>query len=150
RNIILTVWIEAIATDGPNDATGNRIQGNYIGTDLTGTAALQSTSFYTGIRIESADFNLVGGIEPGAGNVIQGELDIFGGNSNVVQGNLIGTDATGTKSLSGVVAINGLQDFTEVISGIHNVIGGTTPAARNIIAGGVDRAIGGFANRGGV
>jgi hypothetical protein len=55
-------------------------------------------------------------------------IDIRGRN-NVVEGNFLGTDPTGIRSLAnssyGVV----------VFSGTGNLIGGTTPAARNLISG---------------
>ena len=45
------------------------VQGNYIGTDVTGTRALGTTIF--GIQISSAP-NLIGGTTAGAGNLISG------------------------------------------------------------------------------
>ena len=52
-------------------ATGNLIQGNTIGTDLTGTLALGNT--YEGIYLERAPTNTIGGTAPGAGNLISGQ-----------------------------------------------------------------------------
>jgi hypothetical protein len=119
-------------------ATGNRVQGNRIGTDAAGTRAL-GNSFH-GVFV-SAPGNLIGGIEPGAGNVISangfrrlgGEdgvgIYLFGGGGNTIQGNLIGTDATGTRDL-------GNSKIGVLVSDSPgNTIGGTSPATRNIISG---------------
>jgi CSLREA domain-containing protein len=55
-------------------------------------------------------------------------LRIKSANSNIVEGNFIGTNA------AGMIALGNSQDGIQVSSG-NNVIGGTTPAARNLISG---------------
>jgi len=119
-----------------SSSTGNRIQGNYIGTDVTGTHALGNSN---GIFMTAAA--QIGGLTgtPGTppGNVISGNHGSGGSgfgivvanniNNNVIQGNLIGTDATGTQPLG-----NGLDGMT--VHGASNVIGGSDPAARNVIS----------------
>ena len=52
-----------------NGATGNRLQGNYIGTNATGTGAL-GNSFHGILLQQNATDNSIGGILPGEGNVI--------------------------------------------------------------------------------
>src|SRR5207237_7545256 len=59
-------------------ATGNRLQGNYIGTDLTGTNPLPNRLF--GVYLHSGR-NVVGGTEPGAANIIA-----YGGQGIVIDG----------------------------------------------------------------
>jgi len=112
-------------------ATGNRVEGNLIGTDATGTASLGATFF--GIQvIDGANDNVIGGTEPGAGNVISGNGSYgvrLRGASNRVEGNYIGTDATGTAPLPNLS--DGIRIDSE---GTGNVVGGTDPAARNVIA----------------
>src|SRR5262249_10585904 len=49
---------------------GLLIQGNYVGTDITGTTALSTNA--TGISLASAPGDVVGGTATGAGNVISG------------------------------------------------------------------------------
>jgi hypothetical protein len=108
----------------------NRIQGNYIGTDITGTHALGNDD---GVTITAGADNVIGGTEAGAGNLISGNrstgvavLDNQIG--NVIQGNLIGTDATGTLPLG-----NGFRGV--YLSGSsNNLIGGTEPGAGNVIS----------------
>ena len=75
-------------------AGGNVIEGNYIGTDATGTVARPNTSH--GILVQSAN-NRIGGTVPGAGNIVSGNLGSGvvvqgpGATNNLVQGNAIGT-----------------------------------------------------------
>ena len=127
-----------VTISGP--ATGNIIQGNYIGTDAAGTTGLPvGGSFGFGVRIEGATNTLVGGTVAGARNIISNSLegvDIFDSPSgnNLVQGNYIGTDATGMVALPNQIA--GVDIFT---SGgpptSDNTIGGTAPGAGNVISG---------------
>jgi len=56
---------------------------------------------------------------------------LVGSNGNVVAGNFIGTNAAGTVGL-------GNQDSGVYVLGDGNTIGGTTPAARNLISGNGD------------
>jgi titin len=118
-------------------ATGNLVQGNYIGTDVTGTKALGNT--LGGVVIEG-DFdrttsdNTIGGTAPGAGNLISGNrgpgVVMAYATGNRVQGNFIGTDVTGTKALGnsgGGVAIGFASN--------NNTIGGTATGAGNLISG---------------
>ena len=72
------------------------VLGNEIGTDPTGLTAFANG---IGVRIESgASGNTIGGSITGTGNVISGNqvagVDIAGGSSNFVVGDLIGTDLT--------------------------------------------------------
>ena len=112
-------------------ARDNIIQGNYIGTERNGMAALPNDD---GVSISgSASANLVGGTEPGAGNVISGNdmsgVHITGdGSDNLVQGNLIGLNATGDAPLR-----NGDQGI--LLDGqTGTIIGGTESDARNVIS----------------
>jgi len=86
-------------------ASDNRIQGNFIGPAPGGNGTPSGDYEYRGtqpvgidVRAGASD-NLIGGLEPGAGNVIAGNTDagivIEGGSGNRVEGNRIGTGATG-------------------------------------------------------
>ena len=115
-------------------ASGNLVRGNYIGTDVTGTVGLPNR--FWGIELTDAPGNTIGGTEPGAGNLISGngfneEGELLGGGiriqfespGNLVQGNLIGTDASGTAPLP-----NGLGVLFD-LGASGNTIGGTAPGA---------------------
>jgi CSLREA domain-containing protein len=88
----------------PNISTANNtVQGNYIGTDAAGTAALGN--HFVGVWINFGASNTVGGAEAAAANVISGN-DASGvlltgdfSRNNQIAGNFIGTDASGTRPL---------------------------------------------------
>ncbi len=140
RNVIsgweIDVEIEAVSAGG-NDCTGNVLEGNYVGTDVTGSVALPGAFTAAlggdvGIDMEASG-NTIGGTASGAGNLVSGlagnaiNLDGSGGDSNVIEGNLIGTDASGTKALpNGGAGIN--------IQGSNNTVGTPSPGAGNTIA----------------
>lgn len=128
------VWILGDQT------TGNVVQGNYIGTNLAGSSSYGTQELGL-IIAEGAHDNFVGGPTASTRNVISGHFNLFGGsgtgvfiqdpnsNNNQIQGNLIGTDASGMAGVNnyfGVVLMNGTQG---------NIIGGSTAAERNIISG---------------
>src|SRR5262249_43037459 len=119
-----------------NVALRNTIQGNRIGTDPSGSSAVGNT---TGILFDSftgTSDNIVGGVQTGAGNLISGNSDAgisLRGNSNQVQGNWIGIDATGAHALGNGTGM--------IAAGSGNIIGGTTVGARNIISGNLGEGI---------
>src|SRR5205807_3971792 len=81
--------------------------------------------FGNGQSVHPADI-LIGGVDAGARNVIAGGVSLLGSSNAKVQGNLIGTDAAGTAAI-GSGGINA--------AGTGCLVGGTTPAARNVISG---------------
>jgi uncharacterized repeat protein (TIGR01451 family) len=111
-----------------DNAGANLVQGNFIGTNLAGDAALGNSQ--GGVTVTSTD-NTIGGLATGLGNVISGNT-LWGINlaasNNRVQGNSIGTNAAGSMSITnnadGVVIANLAS---------NNTIGGIS--ARNIISG---------------
>jgi hypothetical protein len=114
-------------------ATGNQVQGNFIGTDVTGRLDLGNSSH--GVSILRARGNTIGGTSAGARNLISGNnnngvrLQTSSATGNQVQGNYIGTDVTGTKNLGN--SLNGV--FINLAP--SNTIGGTAAGARNLISG---------------
>ncbi len=115
------------------DASYNVVIGNYVGLDRTGALALGN---YDGVSIEgAATHNRVGGNNPGERNVIAGNyaygVPIFGAGCdyNEVVGNYIGVNATGSAAVPNTYGVL----FDDGAS--YNMIGGDTPAHRNIISG---------------
>ena len=111
------------------------IEGNFIGTDATGTAS------YTGVPNDliggvDPDNVRIGGLTPAARNLLSGGDDkiALGLGSNgpdglLVYGNLIGTNVTGTAALPNGGAGLDLDEATTAM------IGGALAAARNVISG---------------
>jgi hypothetical protein len=97
RNVIGGFAKGGVLVEGP-DAFGNKIQGNYIGTDKDGhpgtpNAPAGTTNTGGGVRILGAFDTLVGGTEPGAANLIAGNgaagVIVETGLGNSVLGNSI-------------------------------------------------------------
>ncbi len=115
---------------GPS-SSGNQIFGNRIGTNASGNAALGQAQI--GVFVNGSPGNQIGGSQPGQGNLISGsvvgvELVGPGASRNAVQGNLIGTDVTGQRSIGnryGVMLRNASA----------NTIGGTASGQGNLISG---------------
>ncbi len=131
RNVISGAGNGGIILDG--FGSYNLVEGNYIGTDITGAIGLGNGY---GISVEAPDAT-IGGTTPGAGNVISGSTSLSGifiansygpGTGALVQGNFIGTNAAGTAALPN--ARDGIDDHTG-----DTTIGGTAAGARNIISG---------------
>ncbi len=117
-----------------NAASGNVVQGNFIGTGIGGANRLKNGRI--GVHISGAPANLIGGTIPGSGNLISanGDAGIYliasAAVGNVIQGNLVGTDLTGTSPLGNT--FEGI--YLELSS--SNTIGGNIPGAGNLISGG--------------
>jgi CSLREA domain-containing protein len=131
----------ALFVDGPNNtASNNTIEGNFVGTDPSGTRDLGSR---WGVLIGESG-NTVGGTSPGARNIISGNdegLSIVGSaTNNKVMGNYIGTTRSGTGDLG-----NSNLGVSITAGGFDNEIGGASRAEANTIAFNGDTA-----NEGGV
>jgi CSLREA domain-containing protein len=131
RGLVINRFDEGIALIGTS--VGNRIEGNFIGTDPTGT--VDDGAQTLGVLISSASKSVIGGSTPDKRNVISGNGDAgiligFDSPANVIKGNYVGTDKSGTK------------DFGTQFDGIRilgresgTTVGGTTAASRNVISG---------------
>ncbi len=115
-------------------ATGNRITGNYIGVNALGNAAIPNAAANI-VIYGGANSNFIGGSAAGAGNVISGvsfplsnAIYINAGFGNVIQGNKIGTNASGTAAIPNAYA------GVLIDSSINNIVGGTVTGAGNVIA----------------
>jgi hypothetical protein len=119
----------------------NTVQGNKIGTDSTGTAPL--ANHLDGVFMDvllGTGGNWIGGIAPDATNLISGNLlngiHVVGpGTGNVIMGNRIGTDGSGTafvpNSLDGVLVDNA-WGYT---------IGGLGSNTANLISGNLQNGV---------
>jgi hypothetical protein len=106
------------------------IQGNFVGTDASGSSALPNFGFGLVVSTNGAT---VGGTAVAARNIISGNSQSgisLEGSDNLVEGNVIGSDSSGTSALG-----NGGAGVT--VSGFpaaNNTVGGTATGAGNIIA----------------
>ena len=107
-----------------DSTTGNKIEGNFIGTDPSGTQALGNA--FHGVFIDRGSNNTIGGTEPAKRNIISGNgfdgVQILGDSAsgNKVEGNYIGTRKDGTTALG-----NGLNGVT---------VSGSMPTGNNILS----------------
>lgn len=140
RNVINTcdhgIYIQNSST--------NQVQGNYIGVNLVGESAPGISIATAGIEIFSARNNLVGGTTAGAGNVISNTAAGFStagiivnsllSENTIIQGNRIGTNASGTSAVPNEVGIR-------IRASAEAIVGGTTPSERNIISGNTEAGV---------
>jgi len=149
RNLVSGNGASGIYVNGTT-STANIIQGNYVGTDLQGAARIANAG--DGVTIQDGSGNIIGGVGAAARNVISGNsqagIFLYGTSNNVIQGNFIGTDATGKlalgNSFAGITLSNSRSNLLgAATAGAGNVISGnrqdgifiTTNSAANVIAG---------------
>lgn len=113
----------------------NRVQGNLIGLDVSGTIAIPNSNCGV-LLLGGAQSNLVGGTTVSTRNIISGNLtqgiaiSDSATSGNTISGNFIGTDLSGTLAIS-----NGYAGISIYSSASLNVIGGQKPGSGNIISG---------------
>ncbi|MGE5276881.1 MAG: IPT/TIG domain-containing protein [Acidobacteriota bacterium] len=145
RNVISGNGLSGIEISS-SGATGNKVQGNFIGTKVAGTAGLgngQAGVFLYG----STSGNAIGGAGAGEGNVIASnafngvEIADAGTTGNTVRGNFVGTD------LAGGASLGNSYDGVLIRSGASgNVIGGIAAGEANVIAHNNARGVNVFDN----
>jgi hypothetical protein len=129
--------------------SANQVEGNFIGLAVDGNAALPNQdrgvfianaalgNLLYGVRLTSTTDQVIGGTTPGAGNLISGNgvlgiglagIQLIHTNGTKIEGNKIGTDASGTASIGNGIGVD-MYDATN-----NNSIGGVTGGAGNIIA----------------
>ncbi len=141
-NLDAGVLIQDRETESDEDdhgTTGNLVAGNFIGTNLAGSAAIPNK---WGVAIAFGTYgNVIGGVDPASRNVISGNTDAgvqiegAGASDNRVEGNYIGVDVTGNMAVSNYDGVTLLQGASS------NIIGGTTAAAGNVISGNTNAGI---------
>jgi len=138
RGLIISRFLDGIVCRGNG---GNVIAGNFLGTDRTGTIAPvtqivgREPRQLNGVTLENSEANRVGGRDPASRNLISGAsyADVYikgaGSRANVVEGNLMGTNAAGMASV-----VNGSAYSVWLEDGAsENLIGGTVIEARNVM-----------------
>jgi hypothetical protein len=108
-------------------AQGNKIIGNYIGTNPSGTLL---GFMGNGIVVTDCSQTIIGGVTADERNVISGNfygISVYNSSSTQVMGNYIGPLADGSKGSGNYgVSFGG--------SSKNNMLGGTTPGSGNVIA----------------
>ena len=152
RNII-SGNAEGVAILGTG-ATDNRVQGNYLGTDITGTIALGNNGSGV-VIVEGASSNVIGTDSDGLADTTEGNLisgndrpGVFIGDSgtehNRVAGNYIGTNASGSAGLGNGEFGVAIWNFAS-----NNVVGTngdglSDTAEKNVISGNASRWCGDY------
>ena len=112
---------------------GHFVEGNFIGTNAAGTAALANGGH--GVFIDNTSNNFVGGTLAAERNVISGNggqgvrLEGPGATDNRVLGNFIGTDVAGTAAV-----VNAVSGVAIVAASGNRVVGGSDGGNDLIIA----------------
>lgn len=136
RNIISGNSADGISLVGVK----NLVQGNYIGTDASGTVAVPNGG--DGIWVwstspENAE-NQIGGPGPGQGNLISGNtlsgVYVEVSDDNIIQGNIIGLNAAQSAALPNLFGIKLKFSWS-------NIIGGSVAGAGNVIAGNTNQGV---------
>ena len=106
-----------------NTAGGNTVAGNFIGTDPTGMIAMGNGGFGV-VSITGVTNNVIGGPSAADRNLISGNAGSFtvfisgaSASGNLVQGNYIGTDASGTAALGNSVGV-GIWNGSNTVGGL--------------------------------
>ena len=120
-------------------ATNNVVEGNFIGTDVTGAVARPNIG--AGVRLEGGSAGtIVGGTTSDERNVISANLNgirVIDSPDNIIQGNFIGTDVTGTLDLGNDVGVFLESSTPGVPDSTNNLVGGSVPGAGNLVSGNV-------------
>ena len=148
RNVISGFYEQAIKIE---NASNNKVIGNYIGTNKTGLGAIGNGwwdydlfdeskpptrgAFAIQITAGSKE-NQIGGSVAGEGNIICAggragiRIESAGSDSNIVQGNYVGIAVDGETVLA-----NGESGLQIADGAAYNLIGGTEAGAANVISG---------------
>ncbi len=117
-----------------DECSGNTVEGDLIGTNALGTAAIGNSDAGVELVNGAAD-NTIGGTSAGSGDVISANggvgVDIEGLDSdgNLVEGDLIGTGTTGSSALG-----NAESGVSISFSASGNTIGGAAAGAGDVIS----------------
>jgi hypothetical protein len=137
ENLISGNFLAGVAIDQSN--AGNLVQGNYIGTNAAGTARLSINegNYRDGVDLLSSGEKVIGNLISGNGyfpnpSYPGGNGVVIEGSQNLVQGNKIGTDVTGSNTVKN--KRDGILVSVQIGSG-GNILGGTATDGGNLISG---------------
>ncbi len=133
-----------IGVNSESSANDNVVQGNYIGTDVSGTLDRGNTS--AGVLVAGFSGQLIGGSGSGEGNLISGNNALgvsieSGATITTVEGNRIGTSAAGDSAIANGTGLR-------ILAANGNTVGGASDAARNTISGNAAAGVDLFAANG--
>ncbi len=133
RGLVISRFFAQIQLGG---SAAHRVEGCYLGTDITGTVAAVMTNSGRGIgvRLQGPGAYQIGGTQAAQRNLLSGLSNAVVQQATpdglVIVGNLIGTNAAGTQAISNT---DTALSFNQ--GNLRNArIGGTDPLARNVIA----------------
>ena len=120
------------------NAVSNQVAGNYVGLNGAGTGAVPNGG--TGVYLAfSTTGNTIGGATAGSGNVVSGNGNSgigLAAPSNTASGNIVGLNAAGTAAVP-----NATYGIVVAAGATNSVVGGPTPAQRNIVSGNTSQGI---------
>ncbi len=142
RNVVSGNGVNGIRMEAAT-GTGDVVEGNFVGIDVTGTAPLKNVGF--GISAEAPGMT-IGGSAPGAGNVVSAngaDGIVAYANGAVIEGNFVGTDASGTLPLGNAahgITVFGVNDahIGDVSAGAGNTVAFNTGTGISIYSFGAD------------
>jgi hypothetical protein len=138
RNVISGVGSDESSQGVSISGDDNRVEGNFIGTDKTGTSAIPNGG--NGVYLGGSDGNVIGGMSEGKRNVISGN-GVYGVEINpspggfsdaVIENNFIGTNKDGDGAIGngaggvGLIYSAGGNTPTKTVNILDNVISGNT------------------------
>lgn len=121
-------------------SAAHALEGCRLGTDVAGTSAAFASTPGRGVRVQGPGPYRIGGLLPAQRNLLSGlttAISFFTGSSGIrIEGNLIGSDA------SGLLAIGNRDNGIDSAAALTQArIGGSDPAARNLIVASAFNAI---------
>lgn len=125
---------------GLRTSNSNIVQGNKIGTDITGMFRIPN---YYGVAIDSAASNTIGGTLASQRNLISGNsyagvaINTNISHDNIIKGNYIGVNTNGLSFTDTIANYYGIA----INESYNNIIGGSASGERNIISGNTDGGI---------
>jgi hypothetical protein len=137
-----------------SDISNVKFEGNFIGTDITGTHIFDNdsngiqtlvTPLIPGVPSPPAGTHIIGGNTPEARNLITGHQYAYLSNDTTIdftariEGNLIGTDRNGmqVRDASGDLALGNERGFYIIRTGATYIVGGPTADTTNVISNNV-------------